>query len=149
MSSTRRSLGKTHITHQRRAREVSLSEIRRWARQIAERFAPDRIILFGSHAYGRPRGDSDVDVLVVMSAANEISQSIRLTLALAPSFPLDLIVRTPEHLRRGLEDGDSFLREIVTKGKVLYAQADGAMGSQGRSRRQGRRRVGAAQAGAE
>jgi len=126
-----------------------LSEVRRWARQIAERFEPERIILFGSHACGRPRGDSDVDVLVVMPAANEISQSIRLTLALEPSFPLDLIVRTPEHVRRGLKDGDSFLREIITKGRLLYAQADRAMGSQGRGRRQGRRRVGSAQAGTE
>ncbi len=121
-----------------------MSAIRRWAREIAERFAPERIILFGSHAYGRPRGDSDVDVLVVMPAANEISQSIRLTLALEPPFPLDLIVRTPQRLRRGLEEGDSFLREIVTKGKVLYAQTDRAMGPQGRGRREGRRRVNSA-----
>jgi predicted nucleotidyltransferase len=141
MVTPRRSNGKNISTRGRRSREDLLSEIRRWARQIVERFAPERIILFGSHAYGRPGRDSDVDVLVVMPAANEISQSIRLTLALEPSFPLDLIVRTPEHLRRGLRDGDSFLREIVTKGKLLYAQDDGQMGPQGRGRRQGRRRA--------
>jgi predicted nucleotidyltransferase len=131
MISTRRSQRKPLISHER-------------AQRIGEQFAAEQIILFGSYARGCPRGDSDVDVLVVMPAANEISQSIRLTVALETSFALDLIVRTPEHLRRGLEDGDSLLREIVTKGKVLYAQAHRAMGSQGRGRRQGRRRVGSA-----
>jgi predicted nucleotidyltransferase len=106
---------------------VCLSAIRRWAREIARRFRPQRIILFGSFAYGQPHPDSDVDILVVMPAANEISQSIRLTLALEPTFPLDLIVRTPKNLQRGLKDGDSFLREVIRKGKVLYAQADGEM----------------------
>jgi len=102
----------------RGARRGSLSAIRRWARQIAARFHPERIILFGSH--GWPHADSDVDILVVMSAANEITQAIRLTLALNPPFALDLIVRTPEHLRRGLEDGDCFLREAVAEGRVLH-----------------------------
>lgn len=111
--------GKTRRSRTSR-RRPTVPAVRRWAREIAARFHPERIILFGSHAYGRPRADSDVDILVVMPAANEISQSIRLTLALEPPFPLDLIVRTPEHVRRGLKDGDSFLREIITKGKVLH-----------------------------
>jgi predicted nucleotidyltransferase len=45
---------------------VPLSAIRRFARQVAERFQPEKIILFGSHAYGTPNADSDVDMLVVM-----------------------------------------------------------------------------------
>jgi predicted nucleotidyltransferase len=142
MSSERGNTAATCRTRVGRVPTVSRATIQRWAREIARRFDPERIILFGSHAYGRPHAESDVDVLVVMPAANEISASIRLTLALEPPFPLDLIVRTPEHLRRGLADGDGFLREVVTKGKLLYAQADRALGPQGRSRRGGRRRVG-------
>ena len=111
-----------------------LSAILDWAHQLGERYKPECIILFGSYAYGQPHADSDVDILVIMPAANEINQSIRLTLAFEPPFPLDLIVRTPEHWRRGLEDGDSFLREIEAKGKVLYAKTDGSLGAQGRSR---------------
>jgi predicted nucleotidyltransferase len=118
------SRGEIHNTAQapekRGARRDSLSAVRRWARQIAARFHPERIILFGSHAHGRPQADSDVDILVVMPAANEITQAIRLTLAFDPPFALDLIVRTPEHLRRGLKDGDCFLREAVAKGRLLY-----------------------------
>ena len=45
--------------------------IRRFARQVAERFEPERIILFGSHAYGTPHAASDVDILVIMPAKNQ------------------------------------------------------------------------------
>jgi predicted nucleotidyltransferase len=125
-----------------RSPDIPMSAIRRFARQIADRFHPDKIILFGSYAYGQPHQESDVDLLVVMPASNEINQSIRLTLAFEPPFSLDLIVRTPENLRSGLEEGDWFLREIVAKGKVLYEKADSAMGAQsgGRSGRSKRSR---------
>src|SRR3990172_9516507 len=88
---------------------IPLAAIRRFARQLGERFHPDRIILFGSYAYGRPHAGSDVDLLVIMPAASEVNQSIRMTLAFEPPFPLDLIVRTPAKLERRLAEGDSFL----------------------------------------
>ena len=49
--------------------------IRSFARQVGKRFRPERIVLFGSHAYGRPHGDSDVDILVVMAARNSLAQA--------------------------------------------------------------------------
>jgi predicted nucleotidyltransferase len=113
---------------------VPLSAIRRFARRIADRFDPENIFLFGSFAYGTPHEDSDVDLLVVMPAYNEINQSIRITLAFEPVFPLDLIVRTPERLRRRLAEGDSFWQEITTKGIVLYEKRDPAVGKKGRKR---------------
>jgi predicted nucleotidyltransferase len=110
-----------------------MSVIRRYARAVAERFAPEKIILFGSHAYGKPHADSDVDILVVMPAArNEIDQAIRIDRAVDPEFPLDLIVFAPKNVAWRLKEGDSFLREIMTKGKVLYEKADGPMGTKGR-----------------
>jgi len=93
-------------------------------RAIAEKFHPEKIILFGSHAHGTPHEDSDVDILVVMAARNEIDQAVKIRLAVAAPFPMDLIVRTPEDLRWRLEAGDSFMRDIVAQGKVLYEQAD-------------------------
>ena len=91
------------------------------SREIAERFRSEKIILFGSHAYGTPHADSDVDLLVIMPARTLIDQAVRIRMALPPrSFPLDLVVRTPEFVRRGLEGEDWFLREIVVKGKVLH-----------------------------
>ena len=45
---------------------VEMKKIRDLTAQIAREFKPDRIILFGSHAYGQPGNDSDVDILVVL-----------------------------------------------------------------------------------
>jgi predicted nucleotidyltransferase len=99
--------------------------IRRYARQIAERFQPDKIILFGSFAYGTPDTDSDVDLLVVMPARDPVSQMVRICMALElPPFSMDMLVRSPEMLRGRLEMGDSFLREVVSGGKVLYANGN-------------------------
>ena len=107
--------------------DVPMRVIRRFARQVAERFQPDKIILFGSHAYGTPNADSDVDILVIMSARNQGSKAGRIRWEVPAPFPMDLIVRTPENLRWRLAEGDSFHTEIVSKGKVLYEKTDQRM----------------------
>ena len=107
---------------------IPMTAIRRYARQIAEKFDPDKIILFGSYAYGQPHEWSDVDILVVMPARNQIDQSLRIVLAVEPPFSVDLIVRTPKRLKRDWQDGDWFLREILANGKVLYEKADSSVG---------------------
>jgi uncharacterized protein len=117
-----------------RGPDIPLSVIRHYARCVAERFHPERIILFGSYAYGRPHADSDVDLLVVMPARNEIDQSIRIRWAVPANFPMDLLVRTPRNLKWRLEAGDWFLRQVVNQGKILYEKVDGGMGTQGPSR---------------
>jgi uncharacterized protein len=109
-----------------------MAVIRRFARAVVERFAPEKIILFGSHAYGEPHADSDVDILVVMPTRNEIDQAVRIDRAIDPVFPLDLIVFSPKNIAWRLKEGDSFLREIMTQGKVLYEKTDGPMGAKGR-----------------
>lgn len=115
-----------------RGADVPLSAIRKYARAVVKRFEPEKIILFGSHAYGVPHSDSDVDILVVMPAArNEIDQAIRIDRVVDPEFPLDLIVCTPKNVAWRLREGDSFLREIMSKGKVLYKKSDGPMGAKG------------------
>src|SRR6266481_5663415 len=75
--------------------DVPISVIRRFARQVAERFQPIKIILFGSHAYGTPHADSDVDILVVMAARNQHDQAVKIRGAVEAPFPMDLIVRKP------------------------------------------------------
>jgi predicted nucleotidyltransferase len=114
--------------------EVPRSAIRRFARQVAEQFRPERIILFGSHAYGTPHAGSDVDVLVVMPARNRHDQAVRIRLAVPAPFPMDLLVRTPTEVRARLAEGESFLTEVVTKGKVLYEAGDRGVGAQGGAR---------------
>ena len=117
-----------------RGADIPMRLIRRFARQVAERFQPDKIILFGSYAYGTPHADSDVDILVVMPARNQLDQAVRIELACDPPFPLDIIVRTPKTMKWRLEQGDSFLREIVSQGKVLYEKTDRGMGAKGGGR---------------
>jgi predicted nucleotidyltransferase len=115
-----------------RGKDIPMRVIRRYAREVADIFHPDKIILFGSRAYGTPHDDSDVDILVVMPARNQIAQAVRIDCAVEAPFPLDLIVRSPKTLRWRLEAGDWFLREIMAKGKVLYEQADAGMGGESR-----------------
>ena len=110
-----------------------MAVIRRYARQIAERFRPDKIILFGSYAYGQPHEDSDVDLLVVMPARNQLDQSFKIRWQLPAPFARDLIVRTPKEMKWRLEEGESFLTEITSKGKILYEKDHRRMGAKGRS----------------
>jgi uncharacterized protein len=121
-----------------RGPNIPMRVIRRFARQVAERFHPEKIILFGSYAYGTPHADSDVDILVIMPARNELDQAVKISLAVEAPFPVDIIVRTPRKLAWRLKEGDWFLREIMARGKVLYAKPDRRMGRQGGERLPGR-----------
>src|SRR6516162_11533392 len=84
------------------APNIPMSAIRRFARQIAERFHPEKMILFGSYAYGAPHEESDVDLLVIMPAYDVVNQAIRICRAFNREFSYDLIVRTPKQIERGL-----------------------------------------------
>jgi predicted nucleotidyltransferase len=134
MSRKSRSPNKKDLPRWYRGADVPMSAIRRYARAVAEHFRPQRIILFGSYAYGTPHADSDVDIMVVMPARNEIAQAVRIDRVTDPTFPLDLIVCTPKNIAWRLEEGDSFLREVMSKGKILYEEAHGPMGTKGRVR---------------
>jgi len=103
-------------------RRIPMRAIRAVAKQIAERFQPEKIILFGSYAYGKPRPESDVDLLVVMETPlHEWQQRLEISRALSPRpFPMDIIIRTPKQLEERLALGDPFLREITSQGKVIY-----------------------------
>jgi predicted nucleotidyltransferase len=111
-----------------------MREIRRFARQVAERFQPDKIILFGSYAYETPHAESDVDILVVMTCRNQLDQAVKISLAIDPPFPLDIFVRKPHNLQWRLKEKESFHTEIVSKGKVLYEKKHARVGAKGGKR---------------
>src|SRR5947208_4733276 len=113
---------------------IPLSAIRRYARQIAERFRPEKIILFGSYAYGTPHNESDVDLMVIMPAWNVTSKAIQIDNAFDRWFSLDLLVRTPKQIAQAFKDNNWFLREVVEKGIVLYEAPNREVGSQGGGR---------------
>jgi predicted nucleotidyltransferase len=100
---------------------IRRSHIKRYATELAQAIRPERIVLFGSYACGKPTGDSDVDLLVVLShRGHDLEEAVRIRQRLTAPFPLDLIVRTPENLRNRLEAGDAFLQSVMAQGKVLY-----------------------------
>jgi predicted nucleotidyltransferase len=98
--------------------------ILKYAEQIARQFRPDRIILFGSYAYGKPTANSDVDILVIMPFEGKgTRKAAEILLATDPRFPIDLIVRTPDQVKTRIQLGDFFIREVTERGRVLYEAA--------------------------
>src|SRR5436190_23322412 len=87
---------------------IPRAAIRKYVRQVVEKFHPAKAILFGSHAYGKPDEGSDVDLLVVMPAKNELTQTGRIRQAFWAPVPMDLLVRTPEHRAARLAWDDWF-----------------------------------------
>jgi predicted nucleotidyltransferase len=103
---------------------ITQTGIARLCQQIAEQFAPERIILFGSRASGRPDKDSDVDLLVVMRYKGmSVRKAAEILNAVEPAFPVDLIVRSPEEFETRLAMKDPFFADIMARGKVLYEAA--------------------------
>lgn len=95
---------------------------------------PEKIILFGSYAYGEPEDNSDLDILVI--TGDEIMPSnfsersmiyLRISKAISEikrEFPVDLIVHTKPMHRRFIENNSLFARELLEKGKVLYEKGN-------------------------
>lgn len=96
---------------------------------IAREFHPEKIILFGSYAYGKPHRDSDVDLLIVMPFEGSPFRQAAVILSHIVSalgvLPMDLLVRTAEQVQERVQMGDQFMREILDRGKVIY-EADHA-----------------------
>jgi len=90
--------------------------------RIAQELHPEKIILFGSFAYGKPTPNSDVDLLVIMDTdIPEKERSWAVSRLLLPRlFPVDILVKTPQEIQVALSNGDFFIQEILTYGKVLY-----------------------------
>ena len=104
---------------------VPMAAIEQTVEQIVEKFHPHKVILFGSHAYGNPHPESDVDLLVVMETSRTgAQQAVEILQAVNSTFGLDLIVYTPQRITQRLNWGDSFLREVVTKGLIIYESTD-------------------------
>jgi uncharacterized protein len=102
---------------------VSMNEIRAVGRRIAGEFRPQRVILFGSHAYGTAREDSDVDLLVIMPfEGTGFRQSLEILNRLDLRLPIDLITYRPEDADRRYTEGDPLVREAIDHGEVLYAE---------------------------
>lgn len=96
------------------------AQIQQFAQKIRDRFNPDRIILFGSRAYGVPDRGSDIDLLVVMRTKISVrEQAYLIRRELESSEPIDVMVRTPEQIEERIRLGDFFIKQILEKGSPL------------------------------
>ena len=94
------------------------------AARIGRLFHPEKVLLFGSYAYGQPTSDSDVDLLVIMKTKlHPVEQAVAIRRAVNAPFSMDLMVRTPEQLEERLRLGDYFLQDIMRRGILLYEAA--------------------------
>jgi uncharacterized protein len=112
---------------------VDRAKIEEFCERVVDEFHPEKVILFGSHAYGTPGPDSDVDILVIMPyeghpayKASAIRSRIR------AGFPLDLLIRTQAQVDERVALNDFFMRDITEKGQTLYDAADRRVGVKGR-----------------
>jgi predicted nucleotidyltransferase len=100
---------------------VAMSVIAELSRRIAEEFNPDKIILFGSHAYGTPKEYSDIDLLVIMPfEGHPFDKSMEILNTLDPDFSVDVIVRDPADAARRYREYDPLIREAFDRGRVLH-----------------------------
>jgi len=101
---------------------VEMKRINVFCDRIVNQFQPQKVIVFGSYAYGSPTVDSDVDLLVVLPFDGKgTHKATEIMLAVNhPGFPVDLLVRTPEQIEKRVSMGDFFIIEILEKGKVIY-----------------------------
>lgn len=99
--------------------EELLNEI---TRRIVEKVRPEKIILFGSYAHGKPNKDSDLDLLIIKNTNLPASKRFGIVSdALYPRLiPMDFIVKTPREINNRLKGFDPFLKNIINNGKVLY-----------------------------
>lgn len=91
---------------------------------IVTHFQPQKIILFGSQAWGRTHRDSDIDFLVITNQLHLLRPAQRRwtikSICQPPFVPMDLLVYTPSEIQKRIDAGDLFLKKILAKGKILY-----------------------------
>ncbi|MCL5667189.1 MAG: nucleotidyltransferase domain-containing protein [Patescibacteria group bacterium] len=96
-------------------------KIKEIAQKIAVEFKPEKIILFGSYAWGKPDPDSDVDLFVIKEVENTRGWAGKIRMALW-DYPIamDILVYNKERLGRSLKKQNFFIKDIISQGQVLY-----------------------------
>jgi len=100
-------------------------EIKKITRQIIEKYKPEKIILFGSFAWGKPNKDSDFDILIIKETRKSHYRRIPEVRSYLHDVnrAMDILVMTPKELARRIQLGDFFIKNILQKGKILYERS--------------------------
>jgi len=111
----------TDSLHTTPAPLVTREALSAFTQRLVERFAPEKVILFGSLARGEARWDSDADILVVMPFdGSSFERRLEMLEVGDPSFPVDLLLCRPEAAKQRYGWGDPFIREAFDHGEVLH-----------------------------
>ena len=98
-------------------------EIKKITKQIVENYHPEKIILFGSYAWGKPDENSDVDLLVIKETEEDPWKRLKkISDYLDADYPTDVLVYTPREVRKRLSINDFFVKKIIDKGKIIYEE---------------------------
>ncbi len=101
-----------------------LSEV---VEKLKNEYKPLKIILFGSYAYGNPKEDSDIDLLILKNTdKRRVDRFVWVKrIIYNPNYkiPVSPLVYTPNELEERLRMGDDFIKEIIQKGVILYEGA--------------------------
>lgn len=107
---------------------VTMEKIKEVGERIGRAAYAERVLLFGSHASGRAGEFSDVDFLVV--AENDLprfKRSRELYRLFKPyPFAMDIVVYTPDEVRKGKRSPASFISNVLKEGKVIYERRPGS-----------------------
>ena len=94
--------------------------------KIVTEYAPEKIILYGSYAYGKPTTDSDIDLFIIKDTdkrrVDRFVEVSRMIYRPGLDIPIEPMVYTPEEVKKRLGMGDQFVEEVMTRGEVLYAR---------------------------
>ena len=102
---------------------ASVDAIQQIAVSLGKAARARKVVLFGSHASGHVRPDSDVDFLVIAESNLPRHKRSRELYALFHPypFPMDILVYTPQEVETQLKDPDSFVSTVLAQGKEVYA----------------------------
>lgn len=101
--------------------KITKKLIRSIVENTINKITPQKVILFGSYAYEKPYRDSDVDLLFIKETKlSALKRYCWVNSNIEHLFPMDILVKTPSEIKRRLDIGDPFYRNIMKKGKVLY-----------------------------
>jgi len=108
--------------------EAKIPEIRE---KIIREINPERIILFGSYAWGKPTEDSDVDLFIIKdSGERKINRAREVREAISGSnVPVDVLVYTPEEIKKSINESHNlFIEDIIRNGKTIYEKSTNTFG---------------------
>jgi predicted nucleotidyltransferase len=92
--------------------------------KLLEKYSPEKVILFGSHAEASCDSYSDIDLLIVKETEELFLDRIKeVVKIIKPKFPIDILVYTPDEFQRMLSEGNPFLEHVLQQGKVIYEKS--------------------------